>query len=310
MNRADGSRHADEHGTSDSVVDQASPENTALATLQVRLPPFWEKNPRSWFAQVEAQFHLRRVSTQLSKYDYVVSALPPDIADELDDVLATTPPADAYDQLKAAILLRKSESTTSRLQRLLTTEELGDQRPSQILHRMRQLLGEQSSDVNKLHLTGAVLATATARRMVLAPANDMSLDRLAEMADRVAEYAAPTLAALTEPQSSATAIHELQAKVDQLAVTVASLQKHAGGKLITCTGDAPAGSLGFVVLHRKAPRLKRGERPRFIDEYLRRSPTPEVPPRRGFRSLSPLRQASRLHRSRQKSLSLLPRRRI
>ncbi|KAG0420955.1 hypothetical protein HPB47_003137 [Ixodes persulcatus] len=31
---------------------------------------------------------LRRVSTQLSKYYYVVSALPPDIAEELDDVLA------------------------------------------------------------------------------------------------------------------------------------------------------------------------------------------------------------------------------
>lgn len=230
MNRADGSRHADEHGTSDSVVDQASPENTALATLQVRLPPFWAKNPRSWFAQVEAQFHLRRVSTQLSKYYYVVSALPPDIADELDDVLAATPPADAYDQLKAAILLRKSESTTSRLQRLLTTEELGDQRPSQLLHRMRQLLGEQASDVNNSILRELFLQRLPQGvRMVLAPANDMSLDRLAEMADRVAEYAAPTLAALTEPQSSATAIHELQAKVDQLTVTVASLQKHAGG---------------------------------------------------------------------------------
>ncbi|KAG0420956.1 hypothetical protein HPB47_003138 [Ixodes persulcatus] len=57
----------------------------------------------------------------------------------------------------------------------------------------------------------------------------MSLDRLAEMADRVAEYAIPTVAALTEPQSSTTAIQELQAKVDQLTLTVAALKKHAGG---------------------------------------------------------------------------------
>ncbi|KAM7310669.1 hypothetical protein ISCGN_007577 [Ixodes scapularis] len=159
MNRADRSRHADEHGTSDNVVDQASPENTALATLQ------------------------------------------------------------------------KSESTTSRLQRLLTTEELGDQRPSQLLHRMRQLLGEQASDVNNSILRKLFLQRLPQGvRMVLAPANDMSLNSLAEMADRVAEYAAPTLAALTEPQSSTTAIQELQAKVDQLTVTVASLQKHAGGR--------------------------------------------------------------------------------
>ncbi|KAG0419489.1 hypothetical protein HPB47_004068 [Ixodes persulcatus] len=128
----------------------------------------------------------------------------------------------AYDQLKAAILLRKSESTTSRLQRLLTTEELGDQRPSQLLHRMRQLLGEQASDVNNSILRELLLQRLPQGiRMVLAPANDTSLDRLAEMADRVAEYAVPMVAEFTEPQSSTTATQELQAKVDQLTATVA-----------------------------------------------------------------------------------------
>lgn len=230
MSRADRARHGDERGTSDNDGDQATSENTALTTLQVRLPPFWAKNPRSWFAQVEAQFHLRRVTTQLSRYYYVVSALPPDIADELDDVLAATPPADAYDQLKAAILVRKSESTSSRLQRLLTTEELGDQRPSQLLHRMRQLLGEQASDVNNSILRELFLQRLPQGvRMVVAPANDMSLDRLAEMADRVAEYAVPTVTALAKSQSSTTAIQDLQAKFDKLTETVAYLQKHAGG---------------------------------------------------------------------------------
>ncbi|KAG0434319.1 hypothetical protein HPB47_019193, partial [Ixodes persulcatus] len=126
----------------------------------------------------------------------------------------------AYDQLKSAILQRKSESTASRLQRLLTTVELGDQLPSQLLHRMHQLLGEQAFDVSNSILRELFLQRLPQGvRMVLAPANDMSLDRFAEMADRVVEYALPTVAALTEPQSSTTAIQELQAKVDQLTVT-------------------------------------------------------------------------------------------
>ncbi|KAM7303398.1 hypothetical protein ISCGN_013356 [Ixodes scapularis] len=232
MNRADGSRHADEHGTSDNVVDQASPENTALATTTGTTPTILGKEPSILVRSGRGPISLEEGQLQLSRYYCVVSALPPDIADELDDVLTATPPADAYDQLKAAILLRMSESITSRLQRLLTTEELGDQRPSQLLPRMRQLLGEQASDVNNFILRELFLQRLPqVVRVVLAPADYMSLDRLAEMADRVAEYAAPTLAALTEPQSSTTAIQEPQAKVDQLTATVASLQKDAGGQV-------------------------------------------------------------------------------
>ncbi|KAM7300903.1 tetraspanin-6 [Ixodes scapularis] len=200
-------------------------DETAVSTLQVRLPPFWAKNPRAWFAQVEAQFHLKRINAQLSRYYYIVSALPPEIADQFDDVLAATPPADAYDHLKATILRRKTESTSSRLQRLLTTEELGDQRPSQLLHRMRQLLGEQVPHVENPILRELFLQRLPQGiRMVLASATDMPLDRLAEMADRVAEYAAPTISTLVEPPPSSTALQDLQLKIDQLTASVAALQ--------------------------------------------------------------------------------------
>ncbi|KAM7284534.1 uncharacterized protein ISCGN_001628 [Ixodes scapularis] len=92
-------------------------------------------------SRTEAQFHLRRIRSQTARYYHVVSALPPEVADELDDVLASPPPHDAYDYIKRTILAGKTESEASRLQQLLNTEELGDRRPSQLLHRMRQLLG-------------------------------------------------------------------------------------------------------------------------------------------------------------------------
>ncbi|KAM7288740.1 hypothetical protein ISCGN_028924 [Ixodes scapularis] len=115
-----------------------------FSAAQLRLPGFWAKNPRAWFSQVEAQFHLRRITRQESRYYHVVSALPPEVADELDHVLALPPAENAYEHIKETILFRKTASEASRVQQLLTTEELGDRQPSQLNHRMRQLLEEET----------------------------------------------------------------------------------------------------------------------------------------------------------------------
>lgn len=193
-------------------------------TVQLRLPVFWAKNPRAWFSQVEAQFHLRHITTQLSRYYHVVSALPPELADELDDILAMPPPDDAFDHLKRTILARKTESETSRLQQLLNTEELGDRRPSQLLHRMRQLLGEQASDANNPILRELFLhRLPQGMRMALAPAADLSLDRLAEMADRVAEYATPSLSSVVDTSHQCSSTRALEARIDALTASVAAL---------------------------------------------------------------------------------------
>ncbi|KAM7298918.1 hypothetical protein ISCGN_019485 [Ixodes scapularis] len=127
----------------DRNTGSSSNGDGTFSATQLRLPAFWAKNPWAWFSQVEAQFHLRRITTQESRYYHVVSALPPEVADELDDVLALPPPENAYDHIKETILARKAASEASRIQQLLTTEELGDRRPSQLLHRMRQLLAEE-----------------------------------------------------------------------------------------------------------------------------------------------------------------------
>lgn len=71
--------------------------DTALTAIQLRLPPFWPKNPRVWITQIEAQFHLHRIKSQLSRFYYVVASLPAAVADELDEILSRPPPDDAYD---------------------------------------------------------------------------------------------------------------------------------------------------------------------------------------------------------------------
>lgn len=207
---------------SSTVINGSTPE-TSLSSVQIRLPAFWSKNPRAWFCQVEAQFHLRRITTQLSRYYHVLSSLPPELADQIDDVLAAPPPPDAYDHLKATILARTTESESTRLRQLLHSEELGDRRPTQLLHRMRQLFGAGSPDAHNSILRELFLQRLPANiRMILASAADMSMDKLAELADRIAEHAVPSVSSVisTVPPQIST----LENRIVQLTEAINALQ--------------------------------------------------------------------------------------
>ena len=53
------------------------PQNKAVA---LKLASFWAHQPRVWFAQAEAQFTLRGITVDCTKYSYLIAALPEDVA--------------------------------------------------------------------------------------------------------------------------------------------------------------------------------------------------------------------------------------
>ncbi|KAH8040462.1 hypothetical protein HPB51_010699 [Rhipicephalus microplus] len=89
-----------------------------------------ERDVQTEARQVKARFQLRRITSQEMKYSQVAAALPPDIADAIGDVLASTLFEKAYDDLKSTILNRLEVFEQSMMQQLLSQEELGDQRSS------------------------------------------------------------------------------------------------------------------------------------------------------------------------------------
>ncbi|KAK8766217.1 hypothetical protein V5799_007002 [Amblyomma americanum] len=141
---------------------------------------------------MEALFGLRRITSQRVKYLHVVSTLSPEVMDEFDDVLKTPDPSSPYDDFKATVLARKTISERSRLQQLLSIEGLSDRRPSQILHRIRQLLGDRPQDVKSPLLRELFLQRLPQDLVVvLAAAGDVSLGELADLVDRVSDYSGP-----------------------------------------------------------------------------------------------------------------------
>ena len=85
--------------------------------------------PPSGFAQVEAQFLMRGITSQETKFAYVVSSFQLELAQEVRDLRLIPPTETSYDTLKAE-LIRRALSEEKCLHRLLILKELGDRKPS------------------------------------------------------------------------------------------------------------------------------------------------------------------------------------
>ena len=209
---------------------QPPQECDTVATVALKLPPFWPADPAVWFAQVEAQFATRNITRQLTKFHYVIAALNPEVAAEVRDLVLHPPEDTPYDHLRSQLIKRTEASEQRRLQQLLTAEELGDRKPSQLLRRMQQLLGDSgpapdSSFVRELFLQRLPPNV----RMVLASSStNLTLAQLADMADRIAEVATPTtVSQVSQEPQVLEEVRQLTAALNRMIATLDTYQ-HSG----------------------------------------------------------------------------------
>ena len=116
----------------------------AMHAVALKLPEFWESSAAAWFAQTEAQFALRDITADTTRYYYVVSALGSSTASRVVSLLKYPPATDKYAALKAHLLKTFELSDAERASRLFSLQGLGDSKPSELMGRMLDLLGEHS----------------------------------------------------------------------------------------------------------------------------------------------------------------------
>ncbi|KAM7292675.1 uncharacterized protein ISCGN_025813 [Ixodes scapularis] len=218
-------------------------ENTAttnVAAVTFRLAKFWPADPLVWFAQVESQFVTARITSQATKFHHVVASLPPEVAMEIRDLILSPPDDQPFDKLRSELIKRTSASEQRRLQQLITSEELGDRTPSQLLRRLQQLVGDRLPTFDTSLLRELFLQRLPSNvRMVLVSTPSMSLDDLAQLADRIMEVALPIVSSIdrmlgettatTRPQHTGSdypaslVVTELRQQISELTAQVAAL---------------------------------------------------------------------------------------
>lgn len=114
------------------------PEENAVS---LKLPTFWSSQPQIWFAQAEAQFALRQIATEDTKFAYLVAALDQTTAIRVLDFLDSPPQDEKYTSLKKRLLDKFQLSRRARAEALLHIGELGDRKPSELMDEMLALAG-------------------------------------------------------------------------------------------------------------------------------------------------------------------------
>ncbi|KAJ8358447.1 hypothetical protein AAFF_G00438760 [Aldrovandia affinis] len=91
-----------------------------MHAVALKLPEFWQEHAAVWFAQAEAQFALRGITQEDTKYFYVVAALNSSTASRVLSLLQDPPEDDKYLALKQLLLETFELSEPERARKLLT----------------------------------------------------------------------------------------------------------------------------------------------------------------------------------------------
>ncbi|XP_037957585.1 uncharacterized protein LOC119687366 [Teleopsis dalmanni] len=162
----------------------ASDSGSVVNRVAVRVPPFWHERPEIWFAQIEAQFAVAAITSDITQFNTVVAAIESSVIADVSDAVLHPPETGRYANLKACIIERYSESEQRKIQRLLSEVELGDRRPTQLLTELTALAKDKVSDE---FLKSLWLKRLPPQVRAILQASNVALAELAKLADRICE---------------------------------------------------------------------------------------------------------------------------
>lgn len=149
----------------------------------LKLPTFWHKQPKLWFAQVESEFLVYRIRSDEVKYSFVIRHLDEKALVSVSEIIENPPDKDKYKCLKDMLINRFTDSEEKRLRQLLAGIELNDKKPSELLRELKQLAGGTISE-NVLHSVWLQRLPQKVQAP-LAVVDECPLSKLAELADKI-----------------------------------------------------------------------------------------------------------------------------
>ncbi|GFU96118.1 retrovirus-related Pol polyprotein from transposon 297 [Trichonephila clavipes] len=199
-------------------------ETVEVARIALRLPPFWKSNVRLWIAQCDHAFTFSGISSDDTKYSALVANLDAETLSYVSDIVLSPPNSDKYHTLSQRLITQFSDSETQKkIKKLLTDLQLGDEKPSHLLRKMKELSNGQLQDD---FLQSLWLQRMPPHIQTVLSASSEPLDKLAIIADKVSEVvgASSTIcAATTVPPPSQSSSCSAQPTMDSLVRQIQEL---------------------------------------------------------------------------------------
>lgn len=192
-------------------------QQTQVNRVGLKLPPFWDKHAILWFANIEAQFVVSGIAQDETKFYCVISALTSDILSYVSDIVLTPPATDKYSTLKSRLISEFSDSEQRRIKAVLSELTLGDDKPSHLFRKMKQLADKILGD--------DILKTLWLQRLpnqvqAILSVSDDSIEKLVIMADKIHETTSGNVDAVSYSNDSNT-----HSEVSELKLQIAELTK-------------------------------------------------------------------------------------
>lgn len=175
---------SEEENTSTGTAQPSQPLEVDFIGIKSRIPQFWRDKPRLWFAQFETMIMSQKMGDE-NKFGLVVTQLEKIDVEQISDIILAPPNTGRYEEVKQRLLSVYEESDENQLWKLLHEMDLGEQRPSQLLRRMKDLARNKIPDATLRMLWMGHLPKST--RAVLSVNDESKLDALAIMADKMHE---------------------------------------------------------------------------------------------------------------------------
>lgn len=200
-----------------------SPGAVESVAISSRLSEFWPDQPRVWFIRTEAILTPQRLSDE-AKFDLIISKLNKEVIAQVTDIIINPPATGKYEALKNRLLTIYEESHTRQIEKLMSELDLGDQKPSQLLRRMKELATDKFSDETLRVLWQNRLPSQV--RAVLAVSESKDLESLAAVADTVMDVTRPNqIAEVTQRGSRNLDTALIMAEIAKLNVKILDLER-------------------------------------------------------------------------------------
>lgn len=200
------------------------------ASVRVPFPVFKSDDIVAWFRRLEYWFNFSKVESEKAKFALIVSQIDNPMVTNLDELL-NPDNEKPYSLAKAKIISIFEQTTSSKINKLLSGCQLGDLKPSQLLAEMKRIGGNVGDDI---------LRNLWSKRLpmhlqpVVAAATKSSLEEIASIADAVIDVVGPVSICnvnqtsnsmpTTGESSELSEIQELRLAINQLTKSFSEMK--------------------------------------------------------------------------------------